>query len=533
MATKGLDKITDDFHVPDIDSCYSPPNTASENSEDPIAAKKMIELYPNMDMGVGARVKTGEEFTENPFDPYKSSSTSARRDAAEQGHVTTTWGPIGLSRRSREDDRLNSLQDAMNRLLEQVDGLKNEQKKSVTALRAEVDQRLTSTFAARTSPETTPTKPGVNVASGTNKYSFQLGTESTREYRNPDPFHGTTGDWDSYAKYFKGVVRWNQWREEEAKEALILALKGDAASYVYSLPDYEDMDLMQLYSALDDRFGAERTQAEDKIKLRNRKKRPQETYQQLAQDITSLANRVYSHSSHYAQQAARESFLKALPTSIRTPIVAANPKSMQDCIDCAVNFESVMGIAAAEEEPTSADPEAHCFKTTKMEVGKCYGCGGSGHFARDCPSRINNPNNYNAPPRINMGYNPRFQASQQGTNFGPTRYPASGYGSSAGNSPYSPSNGTAQYQTGTVVNSRYQRPANQNMNVRPLICWNCDEAGHVMRQCRYQMRPVNDQGRRYGPKLLIPAPGDGVYQANHANNFQGFQNSGNGQGPSN
>ena len=42
---------------------------------------------------------------------------------------------------------------------------------------------------------------------------------------------------------------------------------------------------------------------------------------------------------------------------------------------------------------------------------------------------------------------------------------------------------------------------------RSVVCWNCDEEGHVMAHCEYERRPVDGNRKRYGPLFLKSASG--------------------------
>jgi len=223
--------------------------------------------------------------------------------------------------------------------------------------------------------------------------------------RNPKPFRGVTGEWTDYRIYFERLVRWNGWTPEEALDALLLALEDDAGTYVNSLPNYSTIKLNQLYIALEKRFGTERTSAEDRMTLSKRTKQPTETYEHLAQDIARLANRVFQHSEFYAQREAREAFLKALPVDIRGPIMASNPKTLNDCVQNVVNYESLLGRSGSHKvrQVMIDQPSLDCFQMGAGDNG-CFGCGSFNHFLKDCPTRQNG-NNFQQRGRGRGDYN--------------------------------------------------------------------------------------------------------------------------------
>ena len=57
-----------------------------------------------------------------------------------------------------------------------------------------------------------------------------------------------------------------------------------------------------------------------------------ETYEHQGPDIMWLANHIYKGVPPVTVQEARDAFIKALPEGLRAPIVAANPKSLNECV---------------------------------------------------------------------------------------------------------------------------------------------------------------------------------------------------------
>ena len=55
-----------------------------------------------------------------------------------------------------------------------------------------------------------------------------------------------------------------------------------------------------------------------------------------------LANRIYKCAPQFAGQEARDAFIRALPESLRGPFAAANPKSLNECMDSVTQMYAVL-----------------------------------------------------------------------------------------------------------------------------------------------------------------------------------------------
>ena len=273
---------------------------------------------------------------------------------------------------------------------------------------------------------------------------------SNRKTLHPKSFKGDFGTWEEYQIYWERLVKWNDWVEEEATDALMLALDGDAAIHVHSLPHFRSLTQSGILDALADRFGAARTLTEDKRVLRTRVKLQGETYEHLAQDLMRLSHRVFRGAPHLAEQEARDAFIKALPPGLRCPIAAANPHTLNECVDNMTQMRAVLGDADVDQygQVNVQTVQVNAIDTV------CYGCHKKGHYRRDCPEGSGNGRDSAVNGRDNTRRN-----GQDGTR-------------------------------------------------RPVVCYNCDEPGHVVRNCQYENRATNIQGNRVGPLILKAATSD-------------------------
>ena len=140
-----------------------------------------------------------------------------------------------------------------------------------------------------------------------------VGNGGLRKCMTPKKFTGDeTLVWEDYYVRFELISDWNQWTERERSDALLMSLEGDAASHIHGIPGFRTLSYRELCYALADRFGLHRTLAEDKRRFRTRRKRPEETYAHMAQDLSRLAQRIYKGDLRMAEQEAREQFLRGV-----------------------------------------------------------------------------------------------------------------------------------------------------------------------------------------------------------------------------
>ena len=171
----------------------------------------------------------------------------------------------------------------------------------------------------------------------------------SRKFIEPAKFSGENVVWEEYLVKFELIAEWNQWDEEEACEFLLLSLDGDAAIHIHGMCNFRDLDYQGLCDALSDRFGAIKSLAEDKRKFRLRKKQKDETYAHMAQDILRLARRIYKRDFKLAEQEAREQFLKGLPRQVRMAVAAANPRTLNECVDNVAQIQIILDNEELED----------------------------------------------------------------------------------------------------------------------------------------------------------------------------------------
>jgi hypothetical protein len=308
----------------------------------------------------------------------------------------------------------------------------------------------------------TDSDPEIVLSHVAEKAKKTLKKRKKRREKAPDRYKGGSQSWDDYWKTFCEVAKWNNWDSEDTADALRMHVQGEAAEYLHDLRGYTKMTLEKLKKAMSKRFGDGRHLEADKSALRNRKKKPEETYEQLAQNIRRLAQRVYRRDEELAESAACETFIRAIQdTEIKKGVAVARPTTLRECVEQAIYMDDfLVGDAKANSsgkiktrnvvdedyirqvvrhisnehgekpshqarqagyvvDPTPVLGEAsvrgreNAEPTSSAQRGRgkrrdwsnveCYHCHGYGHMARSCPERKEETNNLDAQNQRGVG----------------------------------------------------------------------------------------------------------------------------------
>lgn len=175
---------------------------------------------------------------------------------------------------------------------------------------------------------------------------------ASRPVKKPSIFDGRT-PWEAYHTQFEIVANINNWNNEEKAAFLATSLKGQALMVLSNLPPEGRSHYESLVTALESRFGNRRQTELNRMKLRSRSRRRDETLPELAEDIESLARLAYPDaSSTVLETLTRDQFIDALTDDeIRLRVAQSRPTSLREALGVALELESFSLAARRRTRP--------------------------------------------------------------------------------------------------------------------------------------------------------------------------------------
>ena len=252
----------------------------------------------------------------------------------------------------------------------------------------------------------------------------------------PDQYDGKTS-WIDYLAHFEICCEINGWNFAQRTQYLSVSLRGAACQVMCSLPVHKRRDYRELIQALGRRFHPENQSELYRVQLRNRARKANETLPELGQQIRQLVAQAYPGANVEVMDAlGKDYFIDSLEDpDLRWRIYQAKPDTLDDTICIAVEFEA---YRAAEKQRTSGrryvrgvewqqgaqagrnlDKDTPTikslqqqlaeltrkieqvqegrrrprdFKSNEDSLNRCWRCGETGHFQRNCPKDGQNKN---------------------------------------------------------------------------------------------------------------------------------------------
>ena len=219
------------------------------------------------------------------------------------------------------------------------------------------------------------------------------------------------GDLDDYLAHFQLCVAVNGWTDRQAGVFLGVSLEGGARRLLAGVDPGAEGGYELLKGALRRRY-APRNQAESyKAMIRTRVKRPEESLQDLSEDIWRMMRLAYPEAdARTLDSMGKDRFLDSLgDEQLRHWVFQSKPRTLEEAVMTAVEAEAYLSVdrkrsgTARAASSSMAEELAQLTKrldNLMAEVrksaagggrqprprrGPCYACGEEGHIRRDCP----------------------------------------------------------------------------------------------------------------------------------------------------
>lgn len=249
----------------------------------------------------------------------------------------------------------------------------------------------------------------------------------------PQPFGGEA-PWDAYKLQFEMLAEINRWSDGEKATFLAVNLRGPALTVLTNLPPEGRRTYTTLVAALDKRFGMAHQTELNRMKLRSRMRKPEESLQELAGDVERLAHLAYPDAADdMLEIIVKDQFLDALrDDDLRLRIRQNRPTTLNEALERALELESyqvanrqrskTVREVQLEQVSTKIGGEEHFVNKTGVDMGPleklqqclleaiqrctegtsstaiprdstprsnrrglhCWGCGEEGHIRRFC-----------------------------------------------------------------------------------------------------------------------------------------------------
>ena len=280
----------------------------------------------------------------------------------------------------------------------------------------------------------------------------------------PDKYDGTS-DWKEYVAHFKSCQDLNSWSDKEAAKFLAASLRGQALRLLEEQRN-ASWSYEEIQRKLSTRFSSAKQAESYLLELRHRKRRPNESLQELGRNIRELTCRAYpDFDTNGVDRLAKIHFADAIINQeIRTGIFHAKANTLDDMIQAAITTEAFLQTeqhrngwrrntqnrVLASDEPSSNQPrleetEDPIDKLVEKAVNKamrrieekltlptqnrptsnnqnfarqpssssndmkCFYCNRNGHLKRDCRQRIAD----SRPPMATQGEYPRSSPNRR------------------------------------------------------------------------------------------------------------------------
>ncbi len=385
----------------------------------------------------------------------------------------------GVAARQREtDEQVATLQDDLRGVktlvherlmvaeekLQELEGahaeLMGRQKRLKEEIRSELTE-VAATSGRTLSPDAPPFVPskdrsGVHVIEAGDTDEVATSATAAVQHR-PVPYDGKSA-WDVYKTQFEMLAAMNSWDDAKKATHLAISLRGPAATVLANLPPEDRHDYQKLNKALESRFGSAHQTELNRMRLRTRTRRREESLPELSEDVERLTRLAYPDAAEsMVDVLARDQLIDAMPDEeMRLRIRQGRPQTLRGALELALELESYQ-LAGRQR--------AKVVREVHLDRG------------------------------ASSGYRQQTQASTQSL----------GRGEMSGDDVLQQLLDALQRCTRNRSGSRRRpslrkEPAAGPADRGAVTCWNCREKGHFRRDCKQRQRQERDG----------PSPQDGT-----------------------
>ena len=137
------------------------------------------------------------------------------------------------------------------------------------------------------------------------------------------------------------LARINKCNNLDKAAYLVINLRGPAATMLTNLPPDQRQDYTALTSALQARFGTAHQTELNRMKLKARTRRREESLPELAEDIEHLVRLAYPDAAEtMVEVLVKDQFIDALPEDMRLRIRQNRPAMLRAALEAALELES-------------------------------------------------------------------------------------------------------------------------------------------------------------------------------------------------
>lgn len=166
-----------------------------------------------------------------------------------------------------------------------------------------------------------------------------------RKPKEPDTFDGNKVEWNDYVCHFEQVAQWNEWNDHEKALQLAMSLRGVAQRVLGELPREILCQYETLKSVLMQRFCPPERVTAYRCEFRNRRRNREESVVEYGYALKRLASRAFpSIPIEMRESLIVEQYISGLGNQdIKRHIQFAHPSTLDRAISLAVEFEAFEG----------------------------------------------------------------------------------------------------------------------------------------------------------------------------------------------